>query len=115
MKTRIIIIMFAVALAACTSKKDKFMNEYKTFATDFLEEYDDYTDTDWDAAEMRYKELREQYADYMTELTQTERRQIDEWNNKINAAFIEEKAEDAASSLQNVLKEAIGTLKEFLQ
>lgn len=117
MKLKLFFIALCASLVftSCLSEKDKYLRDYKSFATNLLEQSDTYTATDWEAAQKRYAELRDDYSKHMSDMTQEERQTIDELNGKINAAIIKQGFSGAASQIESLFNEAATTLEELLK
>ena len=116
MKTRVILLaMLSLMMMSCLSEKDKYIREHQRFAEQFLEQNETYTATDWDAAETRYMQLRGQYANHMSDMTQEERQSIDSLNSKIDAVFFRHGIDNAATRLESLINEGIGVLDELLK
>ena len=116
MKARVLFLtLISLLMMSCMSEKDKYIHEHQRFAEQFLEKNETYTATDWDAAQTRYMQLREQYADYMSDMTQEERQSVDELNSKIDAVFIRHGFNNAASQFESLIHEGIGVIDELLK
>ena len=116
MKFRLILLAcMSLMLVSCMSDKDKYIREHQRFTEQFLEQYETYTATDWDAAETRYLQLREQYTSIMTDMTQEERQTIDAQNSKIDAVFVKHGIDNAATQFESLINEGIGVLNELFK
>ena len=116
MKLRIILFaLLAVVLTSCMSEKDKYVREHQRFASQFLEQNETYTATDWEAAATRYAQLRDQYSVHMIDMSQEERQAIDAMNSKIDAAFVRHEFGNAASQFESLINEGKGLLEELLK
>lgn len=115
LKTILITLCALFVMTSCMSEKDRFLKEYQTFATNLLEQGNSYTETDWEAVQKRYAELRDEYSKYMSDMTQEERQNINELNGKINAAIIKQGFSGAASQIESLFNEATTTLEELLK
>lgn len=117
MKLKIIFITLCAlfVMTSCMSEKDRYLKEYKTFATNLIEQSETYTETDWEAVQKRYAELRDNYSKYMSDMTQEERQTINELNGKINAAIIKQGFSGAASQIESLFNEATTTIEELLK
>lgn len=116
-KIAYIFLGFAICmnLVSCQTPSQKFLNEYRVFAENFILSHESYTATDWEVAAAEYSSLRDQYGLYRMDLTLEERSYIDAINAKINAAFIRHKGTNAASEIESLFKETIGTINELLE
>lgn len=116
MKFRLILLAcMSLMLVSCMSNKDKYIREHQRFTEQFLEQNEAYTATDWDAAETRYLQLREQYATLMTDMSQEERQAIDARNSKIDAVFVRHGIDNAATQFESLINEGIGVLNELFK
>lgn len=116
MKHRLILLAcLSLMLVSCMSDKDKYIREHQRFTEQFLEQNETYTATDWDAAETRYLQLREQYATIMTDMSQEERQVIDAQNSKIDAVFVRHGIDNAATQFESLINEGIGVLDELFK
>ncbi|MGN1248306.1 MAG: hypothetical protein ACI4UO_06930 [Paludibacteraceae bacterium] len=97
------------------SEKDKYIREYLHFAEQFFEQNETYTASDWDAAQLRYSQLRDQYATHMVDMSREERQTIDAINSKIDAVFVRYELNNAATQLESIINEGKGLLEELLK
>lgn len=116
MKLRLILLAcMSLILVSCMSDKDKYIREHQRFTEQFLEQYETYTASDWDAAKTRYLQLRKQYPSIMTDMSLEERRTIDARNSKIDAVFVRHGIDNAASQLESLINEGKGVLDELFK
>lgn len=116
MRIRVILLaLLSLIMISCMSEKDKYIHAHQRFAEQFLEQNETYTATDWEAAETRYLQLREQYATHMSDMSQEERRSIDELNSKVDAVFIRHGFDNAATRIESLFNEGVGVLDELLK
>lgn len=116
MKLRIfLLVLVSLVMVSCMSDKDKYVRDHQHFTEQFLEQNETYTATDWEAAETRYLQLREQYATLMTDMSAEERKSIDECNSKIDAVFVRHGIDTAATQFESLINEGIGVLNELFK
>lgn len=116
MKIRIILLaILSLVMASCVSEKERYIRDHQRFTEQFLQQNQTYTATDWDAAETRYQQLRDQYAILMTDMSSEERKSIDSCNSKIDAAFVRHNIDNAATQFESLINEGIGVLDELLK
>lgn len=116
MKLRIFfLVLVSLVMVSCMSDKDKYVRDHQHFTEQFLEQNETYTATDWEAAETRYLQLREQYATLMTDMSAEERKSIDECNSKIDAVFVRHGIDNAATQFESLINEGIGVLNELFK
>ena len=116
MNIRTFLVMAAILiLTACVSEKDQYVREHQRFAEKFLLEHETYTVTDWEAAEVSYSKLRDQYAIHMIDMSIEERQAIDALNSKIDAIIVRRNIDNAATRLESLINEGIGVIDELIR
>ncbi len=115
MKTKFLLLLITVAtmLVACTSEKDRYLNELVAFTEEVEMMADTYTPDERSLAMQQYGAFREEAVNYRNEFTPEDRQTIEDCYRRLNAILARGYLEEGARSLSGFIEEAAHLIEDL--
>ena len=94
-------------------KESQFVSRFERFAENMVEKHEKFTEEEWESNIAKYREFRLNYKEIMNELSEEQRNRVEGLMHKVNAVIIHNKAAGIFGSVEDIVKEAAGTLREL--
>ena len=94
-------------------KDTYFILRFDHFVDKVAKNYESFDDEEWDTTMQKYSEFRSDYKELAPNMSSEQRSEVNELFSKINAVIIKHKASKAFGTINDLVNEASGTLKEL--